>query len=101
MIREAAGHRKPAEELVRQAAQHGNIQALIDLAEKRDAAGDHQAAVALAQKAADHGTGTQHHLPVHRGIFSRLWPYGLDPDGTPTPAWQRSMCCGQEGLRPS
>ncbi|MZD56572.1 hypothetical protein GTX07_22440 [Streptomyces sp. SID5606] len=101
MIREAAGHRRPAEELARQAAQHGNIQPLIYLAEKRDAAGDHQAAVALAQKAADHGTGTRHHLPVYRGMFSRLWPYGLDPDGTPTPAWQRSVCCGQEGLRPS
>ncbi|MGV9222950.1 hypothetical protein ACWDPF_09745 [Streptomyces albogriseolus] len=101
MIREAAGHRKAAEELARQAAQLGNSQALVDLAERQDAAGDHQAAVALAQEAADHGTGTQHHLPRHPGIFSRLWPYGLDPDGTPTPAWQRSMCCGQEGLRPS
>ncbi|WP_405968828.1 hypothetical protein OG613_44885 (plasmid) [Streptomyces sp. NBC_00015] len=99
MIREAAGRRKAAEELAWQAAQHGNSQALIDLAERRDAAGDHQAAVALAQKAADHGTGTQHHLPGHRGMFSRLWPYGLDPDGTPTPAWQRSICCDQEGLR--
>ncbi|MEU7061473.1 hypothetical protein AB0A61_37350, partial [Streptomyces sp. NPDC046197] len=84
-MREQAGDREGAEALARQAADHGSTDALLRLAEMREQAGDREGAEALARQAADHGnTGTLHDL------FDRLWPNGLDPDGTHTPPWQPS-----------
>ncbi|MER6406268.1 hypothetical protein ABT269_22685 [Streptomyces viridosporus] len=52
----------------------------------RGRSGDREGAENLARQAADHGrNGT---LRVPNWTFKRLWPYGLDPDGTPTPRWQ-------------
>ncbi|MFF3584927.1 hypothetical protein [Streptomyces mirabilis] len=84
MLREEAGDRKGAETLALKAADQGDISALYRLAVLREEAGDRKGAETLVLKAADRGrTDT-------RDIVKRLWPYGLDPDGTPTPPWQPS-----------
>ncbi|MFF7535126.1 hypothetical protein ACFZB2_39550 [Streptomyces bobili] len=113
--REEAGDKEEAERLLQQAADHGNIAALSDLALVREAAGDPEGADTLALKAAGHNTdddalyrlirmreeagdreGAERLLrqAVDQGSISEsletLWPYGLDPDGTPTPPWQPS-----------
>ncbi|MEU6547902.1 helix-turn-helix domain-containing protein [Streptomyces sp. NPDC046859] len=88
-LREHAGDRKGAETLALQAADHGNTSALIKLAKLREQARDRKGAETLALQAADHGnTHALLHLTA-APVLQRLWPYGLDPDGTPTPRWQR------------
>ncbi|MER6038319.1 tetratricopeptide repeat protein [Streptomyces sp. NPDC001835] len=87
VLREEAGDREGAETLAQQAAGHGDIRALLRLAEAREKAGDREGAETLARQAADSGVL----IPSWNdmvGVFQRLWPYGLDPDGTPTPRWQ-------------
>ncbi|MFF3431368.1 helix-turn-helix domain-containing protein [Streptomyces sp. NPDC002602] len=87
--RDEAGDRDGAETLARQAADRGDTAALYLLAEKRERAGDRDGAQALARQAADYGSPQAHYRRAEKpGIFSRLWPYGLDPDGAPTPPWQ-------------
>ncbi|WP_086682100.1 helix-turn-helix domain-containing/SEL1-like repeat protein [Streptomyces pseudogriseolus] len=81
-MREKAGDRDEAEAFYQQAADHGNPGALMRLAEMREKAGDRDGAEALARQAADRG----HRLMVV--VFRRRWPYGLDPDGTPSLPWQ-------------
>ncbi|MFC9817418.1 tetratricopeptide repeat protein [Streptomyces virginiae] len=83
--RERAGDRDRAEVLLRQAADHGNTEALYRLAVLREKAGDREGAEALARQAADHGHPDA--LADKPELFTRLWPYGLDPDGTPTSPW--------------
>ncbi|MFD7676582.1 tetratricopeptide repeat protein [Streptomyces anulatus] len=85
--REEAGDRDGAEALARQAADRGNTYGLIYLAELREEAGDRDGAEALYRQAADHGTDFLADLGSLPDIFNRLWPHGLDPDGTPTPPW--------------
>ncbi|MGW7295396.1 tetratricopeptide repeat protein [Streptomyces xiamenensis] len=81
-LRAGAGDQEGAERLLQQAADHGNTDALVDLAGLRVGAGDQEGAEALARQAADHGTLTDMYS------LNKLWPYGLDPDGAPTPPWQ-------------
>ncbi|MFJ9420386.1 tetratricopeptide repeat protein [Streptomyces sp. NPDC101227] len=114
VMRDEAGDEEGAERFVRQAADHGKAAALFHLAMMREAAGDRVGAETLALKAADHHDteppyrlvmmreeagdreGAQRLLrqAVDHGstdeILETLWPYGLDPDGTPTPPWQPS-----------
>ncbi|KMO96064.1 helix-turn-helix domain-containing protein [Streptomyces roseus] len=88
LLREEAGDREGAEALARQGANLGSPDVLSDLAWMREEAGDREGAEALARQAADHGS--THALPrleEKPRIFTRLWPYGLDPDGTPTTSW--------------
>ncbi|MCK1812782.1 tetratricopeptide repeat protein [Streptomyces sp. XM4011] len=81
-LRAEAGDREGAERLLQQVVDHGDPFAVIDLAHLRAEAGDREGAERLLQQAVDHGTlGTGYTL-------NRLWPYGLDPDGAPTPPWQ-------------
>ncbi|MFE9679151.1 hypothetical protein ACFYO5_34395 [Streptomyces sp. NPDC006259] len=86
-MRERAGDRQSAEALARQAADHGNTRALLHLAGTREKAGDRDGAEAFYRQAADHGN-TLLGLFGMRVELARLWPYGLDPDGTPTLPWQ-------------
>ncbi|MFD0210656.1 hypothetical protein ACFVH9_16360 [Streptomyces hirsutus] len=86
LMREGAGDREGAENLARQAADHGRTEVLVYLAWMREEAGDREGAENLARQAADHGRNGTLHVPNR--TFKRLWPYGLDPDGTPTPRWQ-------------
>ncbi|MFE6086023.1 hypothetical protein [Streptomyces virginiae] len=85
-MREEAGDREGAEALARQAADHGGADALYRLAVMREEAGDRDSAEALARQAANHGDPTaMYRLPGQHELFTTLWPYGLDPDGTPSP----------------
>ncbi|MER6131939.1 hypothetical protein [Streptomyces sp. NPDC001815] len=85
---EEAGDRESAEALARQVADHGDPNVLARLVRMRAEAGDQENAEALARQAADHGDAP---LAEMRRVLRRLWPYGLDPDGTPSPPWQPSM----------
>ncbi|MFI8243444.1 hypothetical protein ACIF83_40430 [Streptomyces sp. NPDC085866] len=76
-MREQAGDTQSAETLYRQAADAGYPEALADLAHMREQAGDTQSAETLYRQAADAGVRCD----------ARRWPYGLDPDGSPTPRW--------------
>ncbi|WP_432158833.1 hypothetical protein [Streptomyces sp. bgisy153] len=90
-LRERAGDREGAEALARQAVDHGNASALVHLAGMRERAGDREGAEALARQAVDHGnTSPLFGLTEMPAVFNRLWPDGLDPDGTPTVPWQPS-----------
>ncbi|MEU1931486.1 hypothetical protein ABZ516_29280 [Streptomyces sp. NPDC019826] len=97
-IYEEAGDRDGAEALARQAADHGDGSALYFLAWVREVAGDRNSAEDLYRQAADYGHRyTMAHLaPVWMpDTYNRLWPYGLDPDGTPTSPWQPSLSVDQ------
>ncbi|MEU5810923.1 helix-turn-helix domain-containing protein [Streptomyces sp. NPDC047718] len=85
LLREEEGDRHGAETLVRRAADNGKVDALIYLAELRNSAGDRNSAETLARQAADSGALTTTYT------LNKLWPYGLDPDGAPTPPWQPSV----------
>ncbi|WP_226652622.1 hypothetical protein, partial [Streptomyces hydrogenans] len=56
--------------------------ALAVIARMREAAGDLKGAETLYREAADHGASYD-----AEDDLIRLWPYGLDPDGTPTAPW--------------
>ncbi|MFF9607850.1 hypothetical protein ACF1GY_37300 [Streptomyces sp. NPDC014684] len=84
--REEAGDQQGAETLARQAADQGDAYHLYCLAQVREKAGDREGAEPLARQAADHGTLDPLRIYME-GVFQRLWPDGLDPDGTPTPRW--------------
>ncbi|MGW6491916.1 tetratricopeptide repeat protein [Streptomyces sp. NPDC055056] len=91
-MKEEAGDQESAETLARQAADQGDPHALVRLAEMREEAGDQESAETLARQAADQGQPvTLIPLAEMHRLLSRLWPYGLDPDGTPTPPWQPLM----------
>ncbi|MEU2951036.1 hypothetical protein [Streptomyces xanthochromogenes] len=83
---EPAGDGEGAHALLHEAADRGNTNALFRLAVRRDRARDREGAQALLRKVADYGDTA---YPVKR-LLSRLCPYGLNPDGTPTPPWQAS-----------
>ncbi|WP_328484904.1 hypothetical protein [Streptomyces zaomyceticus] len=84
-MRESAGNYESAEALYRQAVDLGDTSALYDVARMRENAGDRKSAEALYLQMANFGR------PRWGGsVFDRLWPYGLDPDGTPTPQWETS-----------
>ncbi|MFE4817824.1 tetratricopeptide repeat protein [Streptomyces sp. NPDC056704] len=82
-LREEEGDREGAEALAYQALATGHAGTMSTLARMRKGAGDREGAEALAQQAADAG-----HTGTLADLASRLWPYGLDPDGTPTSSWQ-------------
>ncbi|MFF1794096.1 helix-turn-helix domain-containing protein, partial [Kitasatospora sp. NPDC058263] len=79
-LREKAGDREGAEAVAHRAAAAGHNYALAQLAQIREKAGNHDGAEALYRQAADAGQRTS--------LFDKRWPYGLDPDGSPTPAWR-------------
>ncbi|MFH8698954.1 tetratricopeptide repeat protein [Streptomyces chartreusis] len=87
-LREQAENQESAERLARVAADYGDTRALFRLAELREQAGDRESAETLARTAVDHGGDNAFALKETEAVLTRLWPYGLDPDGTPTPRWQ-------------
>ncbi|MFD7556431.1 tetratricopeptide repeat protein [Streptomyces sp. NPDC059835] len=75
-MREEAGDEEGAEALALRAADAGDFYVLRDLEWMREVGGDREGVEALYRHAADAG-----HLPsLGRG----RWPYGLDPDGSPS-----------------
>ncbi|MFD9356472.1 hypothetical protein [Streptomyces sp. NPDC060031] len=78
-MREEAGDEEGAEALALTAADARDFYVLRDLEWMREEAGDREGVEALYRRAADAG-----HLPsLGRG----RWPYGLDPDGSPSSTW--------------
>ncbi len=67
----------------RERAEAGDFHALARLARIRERTGDQKDAERMYRAATDHGD-TMGLLCL---ALRRRWPYGLDPDGTPTPPW--------------
>ncbi|MFF1538218.1 SEL1-like repeat protein [[Kitasatospora] papulosa] len=91
-VRKKNEDRDGAETLYCEAADHGDTGALVELALMREEAGDRDGAETLYRQAADRGNIDA--LSSSGAI--KFWPYGLDPDGTPTPRWQQSGPCTPE-----
>ncbi|MGW8378450.1 helix-turn-helix domain-containing protein [Streptomyces sp. ODS28] len=91
---EEAGDRYGAEALAKQAADHGNPDALYELAIRREVAGDQDGADILFRYATNLGDTAGQGDAAGQGwlwkTFREIWPYGLDPDGTPTAPWHPS-----------
>ncbi|MFJ9729706.1 hypothetical protein ACIRP3_44045 [Streptomyces sp. NPDC101209] len=85
LMREEAGDREGAERLARQVADLGDTRTLSRVALMREEAGDREGAERLARQVADLGDTTQWYDLSKGKLLHRLWPYGLDPDGQPTP----------------
>ncbi|WP_367323626.1 hypothetical protein [Streptomyces sp. HUAS ZL42] len=79
-MREKAGDVESAESLLIHAAENGHTNAMVKLARRLERDGDVDRAESLLRRTADFGDAWR---------FSRdgRWPYGLDPDGTPTQPW--------------
>ncbi|MFD0287706.1 tetratricopeptide repeat protein [Streptomyces lutosisoli] len=91
-MREEAGDADEAEVLYHQAANTSKPSGLIRLARLREEAGDLDGAEVLYRRLADGGqTAALLHpsmmLRGDMGLKDR-WPYGLDPDGTPSQPWE-------------
>ncbi|WP_042804651.1 hypothetical protein [Streptomyces sp. C] len=70
-------------------ADHGSTHALVHLLLVRGAATNRDVPEALARRVARHRiTNALVRLAQLPNALHRLWPYGLDPDGTPTPPWR-------------
>ncbi|WP_328737232.1 tetratricopeptide repeat protein [Streptomyces bobili] len=82
-MREKSGDMAAARTLLIEAARKGHTNAMVKLARRLEKEGDMEGAETLLRQTADFGDARQ---------FSRSgrWPYGLDPDGTPTPPWSRT-----------
>ncbi|MFB7280264.1 hypothetical protein ACFCZV_24410 [Streptomyces hydrogenans] len=89
LMQEEVGDLEGAENLYRQAADRGYPFAMARLIELGEAAGDRESAETLARQIADRGDT---YVPYDRvgmlEVLRMLWPYGLEPDGMPTPPWQ-------------
>ncbi|MFJ1958792.1 hypothetical protein ACIOGT_38695, partial [Streptomyces microflavus] len=83
-MRERARDWEGADAIAHLAADDGDTFTLLRLAGMRDEAGDPEGAETIALRAADL-SGASH--PYLDGLLKRRWPYGLDPDGTPTGPW--------------
>lgn len=91
-MREEAGDLKGAEQLLRQAAGAGNEDAPALLCSLLEKVGDREGAELIAREAADAGNSDAvDRLTRMRQIGGTdrniLWPFGLDPDGTPSAPW--------------
>lgn len=94
-VRGQAGDLDGAKTLYQQAAEHPH--ALVRLAVMLERAGNRDGVEVLARQTADHGNpGALYRLAVEPGIFTRLWPHGLDPDSTPTCGPGRGIVHGQD-----
>jgi hypothetical protein len=87
-----AGDAAGAELLGLQAGSLGNAEALLWVAQQREKAGDINAAQQYARQAADAGlfSDPTYSPGEERWLSERVaqqWPYGLDPDGTPSAPW--------------
>ncbi len=75
---EAKGDPEGAETFYRRAAHTGHPYALVALGRFLEAKGDPEGAETFYRRAADTGWSAP---------LAGRWPYGLDADGSPTPAW--------------
>ncbi|WP_329528499.1 hypothetical protein [Streptomyces sp. NBC_01462] len=82
------GDREGSEAVLQEAAVRGDMDAMDLLAKIWKEAGDREGAEALLREIADRaGTEVYDLSPGLRERLKAQWPYGLDPDGTPTRPW--------------
>ncbi|MFZ4269022.1 hypothetical protein [Streptomyces arboris] len=81
--REAAGNRESAEVLWEDAARYGHPEALANIARFQYEAHDIDGAARTAREALDRGDAASPHYR-HEPLWVRLWPHGIEPDGTPS-----------------
>ncbi|WP_345022134.1 hypothetical protein [Streptomyces shaanxiensis] len=81
--REAAGNRESAEVLWEAAARYGHPEALANIARFQYEAHDIDGAARTAREALDRGDAASPHYRFEP-LWARLWPHGIEPDGTPT-----------------
>ncbi|MDF3299993.1 helix-turn-helix domain-containing protein [Streptomyces tropicalis] len=83
-----SGNIKEAESLYWRAIEAGSTYAMCRLSELKEDMGDHAGAEEIALQAANAGDGAAvralSKARARREEFDDPWPYGLDPDGTPT-----------------
>ncbi|WP_405919480.1 hypothetical protein [Streptomyces longwoodensis] len=82
-LRRESGDLDGARALALRAADAGYASPLVELARMQEDAGDHDDADSLYRHATDAGEDGE----FLSGHLRDRWPYGLDPDGTPTPPW--------------
>ncbi|MHA6764037.1 tetratricopeptide repeat protein [Streptacidiphilus sp. PAMC 29251] len=87
MMREEAGDRQGAADLLQRAADAGNTTALHRLAMMREEEGDRNGMEVILQQLADRGGQMNHDYRPFVRRLKRMWPYGLDPDGSPSVPW--------------
>jgi hypothetical protein len=80
--RAAGGDWAGAEETALCAAEDGSVGPLTILAQLRERSGDPRAADLLFKRVVDQGPDS---IPP---VICKRWPYGLDPDGTPSQPWK-------------
>ncbi|MEW1583419.1 hypothetical protein AB0407_35900 [Streptomyces microflavus] len=100
-MRERAGDREGAESIAQAAAEQGRTDIMARLLRMRQEAGDRESVEALAQRAADRGWSAGVSATAMGRALRRLWPYGLDPDGTPTRPWAVSKVSGLGDQQPA
>ncbi|RZB19619.1 hypothetical protein StrepF001_12910 [Streptomyces sp. F001] len=81
--REAAGDKEHAEDLWEAAATYGHPEALANIARFQHEGHDIDGAVRTTREALDRGNAAYPHHRVEP-LWVRLWPHGIEPDGTPT-----------------
>lgn len=85
--RPEAGDWDSAEQPARQATEAEDTDILAFLASMRKEAGDQESAERLLRQAADAGNAEPGTWWDISRVTERLWPHGLDPDGTPSRPW--------------
>ncbi|MEU1466317.1 helix-turn-helix domain-containing protein [Streptomyces sp. NPDC005727] len=88
LLQEYAGEQDDAEALVLRAAEAGRPRAPYELILMRHAAGDKEGIQALLRRAADSSNSVFAWALELEQLMTQLWPYGLDPDGSPTAPWR-------------
>ncbi|MGW2027569.1 hypothetical protein [Streptomyces decoyicus] len=81
--REAAGNKEHAQDLWEAAAAYRHPEALANIARFQHEAHDIDGAARTAREALDRGDAAYPHRITP--LWERLWPLGIEPDGTPTP----------------
>ncbi|MGA6226561.1 hypothetical protein ACPESV_40210 [Streptomyces umbrinus] len=84
--REAAGDKEHAESLWETAATYGHPEALANIARFQHEAHDMDGAARTAREALDRGDAAYAHRIAP--LWAKLWPHGIEPDGTPTLPFQ-------------
>ncbi|MFE2565914.1 hypothetical protein [Streptomyces mirabilis] len=81
--REAAGDKENAADLWETAATYGHPEALANIARFQYEAHDIDGAIRTARESLDRGDASPFHHRIEP-LWVRLWPHGIEPDGTPT-----------------
>ncbi|WP_406426640.1 hypothetical protein [Streptomyces sp. NBC_00147] len=84
--REAAGNKERALDLWEVAAEFGHPEALANIARLQHEAYDTDGAARTAREALDRGDAHPFHRHRIEPLWEKLWPHGIEPDGSPSPS---------------